>query len=574
MIKKLANGIALIIRVLKNALLRPFRVVSSKFKYMFSVGRVTSAVPGAVSKFPKLAKRKPEKREDYFDWGRIYIAKSLVLLITVIIIAAVLLYIFVLHPLFTSWWWVKDMQFEETAVSAYNGRVRLYYDMEFTELKFEGRLNDGSAVEYGEEFWENGRNKYAGNYEKGVYSGSGILYLEDGTVLYRGMFSNGKYNGAGELYKDDCVWSGEFRNGKLEGSGTITRNGVLLFTGNFTDDVAEGTCKENYDDGSLHYSGSYSGGVPHGDALEYYPNGNLKYSGQFTAGKYNGTGTLYYENGEKHYSGSFEMGVFSGSGTLYENGSRLYSGEFESGVYSGSGTLYGADGTVTAGTFSDGVISGSAVLTYPNGMKYEGCFVSGQPSGSGSLTNAAGKTVYSGQFLDGFIDWNELIGLDAAAAAECFPNAVKSVYDDCFRLTDGSGVILECSFARGSDPASVRAVYSLPTGGVAVNIRSVNDINATSAAAKAKVEGTLPSQAALLGITEQSVECYAVTYAETVVYWWVSSDGELLMLSAHSLSGEVVPPAEDSDETTDRSDIAKLFEDIGLDIEDFESLGF
>ena len=117
-------------------------------------------------------------------------------------------------------------------------------------------------------------------------------------------------------------------------------------------------------------------------------------------------------------------------------------------------------------------------------------------------------------------------------------------------------------------------MYSLPTGGVAVNIRSVNDINAPSAAAKAKVEGMLPSQAALLGITEQSVECYAVTYAETVVYWWVSADGELLMLSAHSLSGEVVPPAEDSDETTDRSDIAKLFEDIGLDIEDFESLGF
>ena len=81
------------------------------------------------------------------------------------------------------------MQFEETAVSAYNGRVRLYYDREFTELKFEGRLNDGSAVEYGEEFWENGRNKYAGNYEEGVYSGSGILYLEDGTVLYRGMLS-------------------------------------------------------------------------------------------------------------------------------------------------------------------------------------------------------------------------------------------------------------------------------------------------------------------------------------------------------------------------------------------------
>lgn len=576
MIKKLASSLSLIVRVLKNALLRPFRVVSSKFKYMFSVGRVTAAIPGAVQKLPKLARRKPEKREDYFDWGRIYVSKFLVLAVTVIIAAVVLLYIFVLHPLFTSWWWVKDMYLDDSAVSDYNGRVRLYYDEELTELWFEGRLKDGNAVEYGEEFWENGRNKYAGNYEDGNYSGSGVLYLEDGTVLYRGMFSNGIYNGSGELYRDGCAWSGEFRNGKLEGSGTVTRGDVTILTGNFTDGAAEGACKENYDDGSLHYNGTYSGGVPHGEALEYYPNGNLKYSGQFTAGKYNGSGTLYDENGEKRYSGAFEMGVFSGSGTLYENGSKLYSGDFENGEFSGSGTLYGADGTVTTGNFSEGEISGSAVRTYPNGMKYEGCFVSGQPSGSGSLTNAAGKTVYSGKFLDGGIDQNEIIGLDAAAAEEYFPDAVKSVYDDCFRLTDSSGIMLECSFAQGSDPAAVRAVYCLPIGGVAEKIRSVNDITAPSAVSKTKTDGTLPEQAKLFGITPQDVDCYAVTYSETVVYLWVSKDGALLMKSAQSLSekGADAPAADDSVEQTDRSDIEKLFEDIGLDIEDFESLGF
>ena len=105
MIKKISSGIALTIRVLKNALLRPFRVIYSKINYMFSAGRVATAIPGAVKKLPKIAKRKPEKREDYFDWGSIYVAKSLVLLVAVLLVAIPFVYVFLLHPLFTSWWW-------------------------------------------------------------------------------------------------------------------------------------------------------------------------------------------------------------------------------------------------------------------------------------------------------------------------------------------------------------------------------------------------------------------------------------------------------------------------------------
>lgn len=199
MIKKISSGIALTIRVLKNALLRPFRVIYSKINYMFSAGRVATAIPGAVKKLPKIAKRKPEKREDYFDWGSIYVAKSLVLLVAVLLVAIPLVYVFLLHPLFTSWWWVRDFRGNDAALSSYSGRVRIYYGEELDELRFEGRLKDGKYEEFGEEYWENGRNKYSGNYSEGQYSGSGILYLEDGTVLYRGEFADGKYNGSGEL---------------------------------------------------------------------------------------------------------------------------------------------------------------------------------------------------------------------------------------------------------------------------------------------------------------------------------------------------------------------------------------
>ena len=308
MIKKISSRIALTIRVLKNALLRPFRVIYSKINYMFSAGRVATAIPGAVKKLPKIAKRKPEKREDYFDWGSIYVAKSLVLLVAVLLVAIPLVYVFLLHPLFTSWWWVRDFRGNDAALSSYSGRVRIYYGEELDELRFEGRLKDGKYEEFGEEYWENGRNKYSGNYSEGQYSGSGILYLEDGTVLYRGEFADGKYNGSGELTENGRTFSGEFRNGVLQGSGTISQDGVVLFTGNFTDGIPEGAGKENYADGSLHYSGGFSGGVPHGEALEYYPDGTLKYNGRFTAGKYSGEGTLYDEHGVKIYSGGFEMG--------------------------------------------------------------------------------------------------------------------------------------------------------------------------------------------------------------------------------------------------------------------------
>lgn len=573
MLRNLTESIDMFFRVLKNVLLRPFRLLSSKISTAFSLSRATSAIPSTVGKLPLLVKRKPEKREDYFDWGRIYVAKSLVLIVTLVTVALVLLYVFFLHSLFTSWWWVKDMYALDADVSSYSGKVRLYYDEELTQLSFEGRLDEGAAAKYGEEYWENGRNKYKGNYSDGKYSGSGRLYLEDGGLLYEGTFENGEYNGAGKLYENGVVTSGEFKNGILQGSGVISKNDMVILTGTFTDGVAEGLCKQNYDDGTLHYSGSFSGGVPYGQALEYYQNGTLKYNGSFVAGEYNGEGTLYSESGKKIYSGSFELGLYSGSGTLYEDGQRVYTGEFEEGVFSGSGTLFDSDGTVTAGTFADGEISGAAVRTYPNAQKYEGGFSAGEPSGAGTLYDAAGKVIYTGSFLDGQLDYSSIIGADVAAVGELFPNALRSVYDDCFCLSDTSGFVLECSFASGDTSAAVKAAYSLPIGNVEREIQSADDISAQSAAV-VKRESALPEKASLLGLSAQDALCYAVQYEKAEVCYWTDESGKLLMISAYEFSESNSTIGGEIYEEQKSDEIEKLFEELGLDIKDFESLGF
>lgn len=576
MIKRITSSIGLMLRVLKNALLRPVRAIRSHIDNIFSAGRVANAVPGAVKGLPKALKRKPEKREDYFDWGRIYVAKSLVLVLSIVIIAVPLLWIFLLNPLFTSLWWVRDFNIGDEALKNYSGKVRIFYDEQRESLQFEGRLKDGNYEEYGEEHWENGRYKYVGNYLQGVFSGSGILYNEDGSVLYRGDFAQGKYDGSGELSEDGLTYSGEFSGGILQGSGVVTKDGVTLYTGGFTDGLKEGTGKENYPSGKLHYTGTFSAGLPQGSLLEYYENGTLKYNGGFVAGKYSGNGTLYSESGEKLYSGGFELGEYSGTGTLYSSGKKLYSGEFESGAYCGSGTLYGSDGTVTAGTFDMGVITGAAVRTYPDGTRYEGCFSGGAPGGVGVLTDAAGNEIYSGQFMDGDIDLVKLVQMESQAAAELFPTAERTVETSGFWLEDGNGTAIRCSFAQGDSPASVQSVYEKPVGGTKQYIKSAGDIYAPSAANVTEVSGAvLPAYAQRLGIPEQEVKCYSADYSGAVLYWWTDTDGLLLMRSCVRTDSVTVQPDESTPDTGLSDDeIKQLFEDIGLDIADFESLGF
>ena len=64
MIKKIISSIQMTGRVLKNLLLRPFRIINNKLTHLFSGGRVSTALPGMVKKLPKLLKTKPEKVED------------------------------------------------------------------------------------------------------------------------------------------------------------------------------------------------------------------------------------------------------------------------------------------------------------------------------------------------------------------------------------------------------------------------------------------------------------------------------------------------------------------------------
>lgn len=583
MIKTLIASFRVIGRVLKNIFLRPFRTASARIRELIGGRQLVSAVPDMVKKLPEILRTKPEKREDYFDWGSIYIAKSLVLIGAALVIALPLLYLFLLHPILVGWFWVRDFHADDVLLSSYTGKVRVYYDENFERIQFEGRLENGKADGGGSEYYENGGYRFVGEFARGTYEGEGILYYEDGSVEYRGGFADGRFEGVGEYAGENGrVYSGVFENGAITGYGTLTVGGGKYYEGNFSHGVIEGEGKMFRSDGAVRYDGSFTDGEPNGTALEYYPDGTIKYNGAFAAGLYSGTGVLYSESGKKRYAGSFEMGVYSGMGTLYgEDGERLYTGEFENGQYSGSGTLYGSDGSVTAGSFSDGEIVGAAVRTFVNGTRYEGCFSDHRMNGSGSLSDVTGGFTYSGAFLDDDFDYTGLIGAEPSAVRVIMPSLVQTVAENCFYLNDQSfGIAVRCSFASDGVSAAVVEVFERPISGAAVIISRASDIHAPHASSVSESEGEpLPLWAAEeFGIIAGSVDCYTALYEGIAVNFWTDrATGRLLLKSAKSVSEVPGTGGKSTSESgtlaLSAEEIVKLLEELGLDVADFESLG-
>lgn len=554
MIIQITEKLGISLRVLKNVLLRPFRAKTDEPEVSLDKTD-TSAFSELLKGLPDMLKRRPENPRDYYDWGSIYVAKSTVITAALLLVTLPLIYVFLLHPLFTSWFWVKDFYAEDEAVGAYNGRVRIYYDEELERLSFEGRLEEGKAAGDGAAYYESGAVCYEGKYNEGAFDGSGTLYYENGTVKYRGTFSGGELSSGEYTSEDGTVYSGSFEGGLLQGSGTMSANGRLLYIGEFKDGIPDGNGKQLYPNGAAHYTGSFSGGVPHGAGMEYSEKGTLIYSGSFMLGAYGGEGTLYDESGKK-----------------------LYSGGFEEGSYSGSGTLYGSDGSITYGSFEAGEITGTAERVYPTGTRYEGGFSENIPEGAGVLTDVTGRVIYSGAFAQGDYDYSRIAGQPAAAVREMFPTLTQTVASDYFYLEDRSfGVLIKFSFASAETAAAAEEIFARPFGG-STQIRSPADITAPTALSVAETEDPLPEWVrSRLGIDAESVKCYAAEYETvTVRYWTDRYSGELLLRSAESrrADGGSGAVGETGGSALSHDEIASLFDELGLNIEDFESLGF
>ena len=338
--QQIFNSFGVVFRTFRAFFTRQFMGVRARISRITSFSRQAALlIPKAMSSLA-IAGQKPSSRKDFIETKRLFVAKSLLVMLAAGIVVLGLFVYFIAWPWIVSRFFTAQLFYQDPKLSTYNGRVQVYYDEEKTALKLTGELTEGQL------------------------QGEGMEYDESGLLTYQGSFVNGQREGEGSLYE----------------------NGVLCYQGEFSKGIPNGQGVSYYPSGGQEYVGTFHQGVYDGEGTLYYENGQTRYKGLFSAGNFEGQGRLYQEDGELLYEGSFQEGVYAGEGKLrvgeglqlvgefeggtplgevsiYREGKLNYQGEVTDLVPDGQGTLYASDGTaIYTGSMSQGSPDFAALL--------------------------------------------------------------------------------------------------------------------------------------------------------------------------------------------------------------------
>ena len=106
----------------------------------------------------------------------------------------------------------------------YNGVLKTYFDEISYMLKREVHIKEGNISEKGKEYYGNGKLKYKGEFQNGVYNGKGTLYYKySGYINYIGDFKNGEKNGIGKEFDKlgNLIHEGIFKDGDIYNENSL-----------------------------------------------------------------------------------------------------------------------------------------------------------------------------------------------------------------------------------------------------------------------------------------------------------------------------------------------------------------
>jgi antitoxin component YwqK of YwqJK toxin-antitoxin module len=132
-------------------------------------------------------------------------------------------------------------------------------------------------------YYENGKLLRDENYHNGLKDGLLTEYDEEGTVIQEGEFLNGEEDGPWFYLTGDDYVKGVYRDGQRNGmwyTYNLVRNGektdsMIVFKGNFIDDLPDGKHSWFWDNGKVHDEGLYVMGKKEGDWTIYNYDGTL-----------------------------------------------------------------------------------------------------------------------------------------------------------------------------------------------------------------------------------------------------------------------------------------------------------
>jgi len=132
-------------------------------------------------------------------------------------------------------------------------------------------------------YYEDGKLLREENYHNSLKDGLLTEYDEDGNVIQEGEFLNGEEDGPWFYLTGDDYVKGTYREGQRNGmwyTYNLSRNGektdsLVVFKGNFIDDLPDGKHSWYWDNGKVHDEGFFVMGKKVGDWAMYNSDGSL-----------------------------------------------------------------------------------------------------------------------------------------------------------------------------------------------------------------------------------------------------------------------------------------------------------
>lgn len=229
-----------------------------------------------------------------------------------------------------------------------------------TDLKIgmvsRGNFLNGEMNKFGTLNSLDGRYRYSGFFQKGVFQGLGIEDIA--ATQYFGYFEEGLRDGIGK-YEDrvKVKFVGNWKEGEKKGFGIERYPTGDIFEGDFSKNLKSGIGRYHHKNDYSVYTGEFKNGLR--DGFGRLESSDFLYIGYFSQGQRNGKGYQFYKNGMWYY-GDWLSGLKHGFG--YESTKKIfYKGEWQSDKPHGYALIKDQEGVEKFAVFEYGILKNLSV---------------------------------------------------------------------------------------------------------------------------------------------------------------------------------------------------------------------